>query len=381
MMKLNPFLAATIFIFIPVFAARPMTSLFAKQLGASIIEIGLITACFSILPLLLAIFAGRYIDRYGERPPLALGSVGIFLSLCLPYFFPYTSILYLSQLLLGISQLMAILAIQNGVAKSSEGGSINSSIGSFSLFSSTGMLLGPLLGGYATEHFGFQTSYLLLAFVPLIALVLSFYIVNKNVNQQSEPLEGKSNVKELFQISGLRSSLLVSMIVLSALDIFYVYFPLLAQSLGLSLSEIGWALSAQATANALVRIFMPHLVNKFGITTILWIFMLIGAFGYGMIPFLHGFAAIFLFAFILGTGLGVTQPLTIILAYTFSPAGRSAEVLGVRLASNRLAQTIVPFAFAGISSFIGLGPIFFMNSLLLIFGAFTANGISKMMKI
>lgn len=68
MMKLNPFLAATIFIFIPVFAARPMTSLFAKQLGASIIEIGLITACFSILPLLLAIFAGRYIDRYGERP-------------------------------------------------------------------------------------------------------------------------------------------------------------------------------------------------------------------------------------------------------------------------------------------------------------------------
>lgn len=127
---------------------------------------------------------------------------------------------------------MAILAIQNGVAKSSEGGSINSSIGSFSLFSSTGMLLGPLLGGYATEHFGFQTSYLLLAFVPLIALVLSFYIVNKNVNQQSEPLEGKSNVKELFQISGLRSSLLVSMIVLSALDIFMYIFRCLPNHWG-----------------------------------------------------------------------------------------------------------------------------------------------------
>ncbi|MFS0574029.1 MFS transporter [Sporosarcina sp. 179-K 3D1 HS] len=380
-MRLNPFLAAVIFILIPVFAARPMTSLFAKQLGASIIEIGMITACFSFLPLLLAIFAGRYIDRYGERMPLAIGSVGIFFSLCLPYLFPLIHVLYISQLLLGISQLLAILSIQNGVAKSSEGGSINSSIGSFSLFSSTGMLLGPLMGGYATEHFGFQMTYLLLAFVPLVSLILSYYVSGKDIVADSDKHKQNSSFKELIQISGLKSSLLVSMIVLSALDIFYVYFPLLAQSLGLSFSQIGWALAAQASANALVRIFMPRLVNNFGVTTILWIFMLIGAFGYGIIPFLHEFAAIFIFAFILGTGLGVTQPLTIILAYTFSPDGRSGEVLGVRLASNRLAQTIVPFAFAGISNFIGLGPIFLLNSFLLMGGAFIANNISKVKKI
>lgn len=167
------------------------------------------------------------------------------------------------------------------------------------------------------------------------------------------------------------------MIILSALDIFYVYFPLYAQSIGLSLSQIGWILTVQAASNALVRIFMPQLVRNFGRITILWIFMAIGALAYGIIPFQQQFMYLLITAFILGTGLGVTQPLTIVLSYNASPPGQSGEVLGLRLASNRLAQTIVPFLFAYISSFIGLGMIFFIKSVLLFTGSLTARRISE----
>ena len=107
-MKRNYLLASAVFLFIAVFASRPMTSLFANQLGASIVEIGIINACFSIFPLIIAIFVGQYVDRYGERIPLLIGSLGIFLSLCLPYFFPLISVLYISQIILGVSQLISI---------------------------------------------------------------------------------------------------------------------------------------------------------------------------------------------------------------------------------------------------------------------------------
>lgn len=370
------FFAAVIFVFIPVFAARPMTSLFAEELNASMYEIGMITACYSITPLILAIFAGRYIDRYGERIPLFIGSLGILVSLSLPSIFPKIPILYISQILLGGSQLLAILSIQNGVNKSVSNQNRDRVVGSFSFFSSIGMLLGPLMGGYASEHLGFQKSFMLLALVPLATLIISLFVPTSN-GIRNHPKQKKSNgFKELFLIPSLGKSIIVSMIILSALDIFYVYFPLFAQSLGFKPSQIGWILAAQSVGNSLSRFFMPKLVQQYGRVTILWMFMGIGALAYGTIPFMHHFVFLFFTALVLGAGLGVTQPLTIILSYNASPPGRTGEVLGMRLASNRLAQTIIPFFFASLSNVIGLGPIFFIKSFLLVTGALLARRIT-----
>lgn len=377
LVKLKFFYIAVIFVFIPVFASRPMTSLFAKSLNASMLEIGLITACYSLAPLILAVFAGRYIDKAGEKIPIFVGSLGILLSLSLPFFSQSIIILYISQLLLGGSQLMAILAIQNGVAKSTTHANRDQAIGSFSLFSSIGMLLGPILGGYAAEHFGFQIAYAILAVLPLFSMILILFMKSDSKQNKSGGKNSSSSFKELFAIPALRKSILVSMIILSALDIFYVYFPLYAQSIGMSLSQIGWILAFQAGANSIVRIFMPKLVLYFGRVNILWVFMLIGAISYGTIPLLQSFPQLLFMAIILGTGLGVTQPLTIILSYNTAPSGQTAEVLGIRLASNRLAQTIVPFIFAILSNVVGLGFIFFIKSVLLIGGALTARGIKE----
>jgi MFS family permease len=376
-MNLTPLLLAIFFVLIPVSAARPMTSLFAKQLDASMVEIGLITACYSITPLVLAVFAGRYIDRYGEKIPIFIGSLGIIISLCLPFFFPMIPILYISQLLLGGGHLLALLAVQNGVTKSASNQNRDQAVGSFSLFTSIGMLLGPLIGGYTTEHLGFQMSYILISLIPIASIIVSQFTISspRNISRSTKKNSTNYNYKELLLIPGLSRSIFVSMIILSALDIFYVYFPLYAQSIGLSLSQIGWILTVQAASNALVRIFMPQLVRNFGRITILWIFMAIGALAYGIIPFQQQFMYLLITAFILGTGLGVTQPLTIVLSYNASPPGQSGEVLGLRLASNRLAQTIVPFLFAYISSFIGLGTIFFIKSVLLFTGSLTARRI------
>lgn len=104
--------------------------------------------------------------------------------------------------------------------------------------------------------------------------------------------------------------------------------------------------------------------------------MSVGALAYGFIPFQDQFSLILLTSFMIGAGLGVTLPLTIILSYNAAPKGRTGEVLGLRLASNRLAQTVVPFLLAYVSSFAGLGIIFIIKSVLLLSGSFTARGIS-----
>lgn len=95
MKHLSLYFTAAIFVLIPVAAVRPMTSLFATELGASMVEIGVLTACYSLTPLFLAVIVGRFIDRFGERLPLMLGSFGMIVALLLPFFFKtFTSYMY-----------------------------------------------------------------------------------------------------------------------------------------------------------------------------------------------------------------------------------------------------------------------------------------------
>jgi len=362
-------------VLMPTSAARPMTSLFAKNLDASMLEIGFLTACYSVVPLILAMAMGRLIDRLGEKIPLIIGSVGITLSLLLLFFCPILPTMYLSQLIMGGSQLFSLVAIQNSLARSTSSVGRDKAMGNLSLFASIGLLLGPLVGGYLSENYGFQLTYLLITPLSILCIIVSFIGLSskeKVSNSSSEKTERKNS---LLSLPGLRRPIIISMLCMAVADLFYAYFPLFASSIGLSPSQIGWIFAIQGTTSALARVFMPRLVENYGRTRTLWVFMSIGALAYGSLPFLHQYHFIFIISAILGAGLGVAQPLTLILSYNSAPKGRTGEALALRLPANRLAQVTLPFLFAGISSLIGLGAIFVVKALVLGFGAWMASGI------
>ncbi|MDG5787198.1 MFS transporter [Evansella sp. AB-P1] len=377
MKKTIIYLISAPFIGLSIAAVRPMTSLFADDLGASMIEIGLITACFSIVPLVLAIFAGKFVDQFGEKIPLMVGSLGLGIALTIPFFFPMLQMLYVSQLLLGGSQLLAIVALQNGVAKSVPKNKRDKAIGSFSLCISIGLMLGPLIGGFSTEHIGFQYSFLVLAFFPILPFVFSSFLTNEPKKKVEDTQKGFEGLKEIFVIPGLTRAMFISMLSLAALDVFNVYFPLYAQSQGLSLSEIGLVLGTLSFAGVLVRICMPYLVGKYGRVPVICFFMLCSAIAFSFIPFLPYFAFMIILSFVIGASIGISQPVTIILTYNLAPAGRTGEVLGLRLAGNRLSQIVMPLFYAGVTSIVGLGAIFVIQAALLGFGSFYGRGIKE----
>lgn len=369
---------SAIFFMIPVSASRPMTSLFANDLKASTMEIAFIIACYSIVPLFIAIGAGRFVDRVGEKIPLMIGYIGITISLILPFLYPYLFVLSISQLILGGSQLLALVAIQNGVARSVPIEKRDRAIGTFSLCISLGMMFGPLIGGYASGLIGFQKSYLIISLFPIIPLIFNwFFVPSKRDKNNDTSIEAFNSIKGLLVIPGLKRSIIVSMLILAALDIFYVYYPLYASSFGLSPSEIGWILAIQAFASIITRIFMPYLVLKYGRIKVLYVFMFFGAIAYGSISFFEQFLFIALVTVVLGFGLGITQPLTTIITYNLAPKGHTGEVLGLRLAGNRLSQIIIPLVFASMSNLIGLGAIFFIKAIVLGGGAILAKGIKQ----
>lgn len=68
-------LAVTFFFQTAVYAVRPMVSYRAISIGAGTFELGLITAAFAALSLILAVPLGRWIDRWGEPGFIVSGAL------------------------------------------------------------------------------------------------------------------------------------------------------------------------------------------------------------------------------------------------------------------------------------------------------------------
>ena len=54
---------------------RVLNTLYALQLGAKPFEIGLLLATYGLFALILAVYAGRFTDRYGVRVPVIGGVI------------------------------------------------------------------------------------------------------------------------------------------------------------------------------------------------------------------------------------------------------------------------------------------------------------------
>src|SRR5687768_9954551 len=100
-------------------AGRLLLALYALQLGAAPFTVGLLTAMFSLLPMLLAIQAGKLADRFGSRWPLMFGALGGACGMLVPFFVPTIPALFVAAAMNGFSFAFYNVSLQNLVGLAS----------------------------------------------------------------------------------------------------------------------------------------------------------------------------------------------------------------------------------------------------------------------
>ncbi len=348
--------------------SKVLISLFAIELGAAQFYIGTLIAMYSVFPLLLALYAGKLTDRLGVRTPMLCGSAGVAAGLSLPFLFPAIPALYASAALIGASHVFYIVAVQNLVgilSAGAEGRTKNFS--NYGLVMAIGGLLGPLAAGFSIDYFGHATSYLYLAMVPLMSvLILVFASKHYRLRpEKSMEEERVADARSLLANAPLRRTLITGGIVLTGTDLFQFYMPIYGHAIGLSASAIGVVISLFAAASFVVRLVMPALVKRWGEDAVFVWSLSLGAATYMMFPLFESAVLLGAAAFALGLGMGCGQPLSMILIYGRAPQGRSGEALGLRLTINNMMHIAVPLVFGTIGSVLGVAPVFIANSLLL----------------
>ena len=133
-------------------------------------------------------------------------------------------------------------------------------------------------------------------------------------------------------------------------------------------------MGAYALALLLVRAIMPALVRYSSEERVLSTSLFVAGAACLVFPFVHSFALLIPIAFMLGLGLGCGGPLSMVLAYNRAPPGRSGEAIGMRQTVNKATEVVMPLIFGTITTAVGMFPVFWVDAIMLAFGAWLMHG-------
>lgn len=322
-------------LFIAVFASTmgvgfigPLLPLYARDLGATGLSLGMIFAGFSMARFALTPFIGRLSDRFGRRVFLAVG-LAVYSCFSLAYISAATAgQLVLIRALHGASAGMVIPVAQAYVGEISPEGREGSYMGAFmvSLFAAFG--IGPLLGGPLADHFGMRTPFIAMGALSAVAFVLVLFLLPE-LGLHKERWKNRVPVGAM-----LSHTLIVALIVFRSSIAFgrgvvIPFLPFVAESRGASLSVIGLLLATNILLSAFMQIPFGKLADRVSKPVLMGMGMLGSAAVIFAIPYCETIAHLFVLQIATGIVSALGFPAAIAVA---TRCGRRLNGMGTVMA-------------------------------------------------
>jgi len=342
---------------------RPMVSYRVLELGVPARYLGLISASFALVPLAVGIAVGRRVDRFGPRGFQIGGAVLLAVSGLGIGLFGNLSGLVVMFVFFGLGHLLVMVAAQTTVANESSEDQLDRRFGQFAFFAAIGQLVGPMLGGLVATHMGANgTRWALLVGGVIALLSVAPAIAAPAQAGRVRPIERDPNddgpppttsLRSVLGTPGLTGSLIVSLVVIAAVDIVVVYLPALGEERGLSIAAVSALLTARAAASMVSRIGLGWMVDRLGRIRLLFVAVVISGLALVALPFTTSLATAMVAMIVSGFALGLCQPLTMAWVATETSAETRGTAMSIRLSANRLGQVALPAAAGLMAGFAG----------------------------
>lgn len=358
---------------------RVLISYRTLELGGTGVVLGLMTACYSLVPLLTALFVGRLVDRGYATAVLWAGTVLSIAPVALAAVAPNLGVLLIATMSLGFGQLLTTVASQALIPQSFPASRLTAKFGHLTLGVSIGQTIGLPLAGMIADATGgsphivgalwFMTAFSALTLIAAVVVMLRGRTPHVS---RAEAAEGVRTPWALLRIRGMKPAILASMATLAAVDLMTAYLPLIGQENGLSVTTVTWLLALRTFASVISRMIIGMLANRWGSLSLLWTASATAGVCVILIPILSQTWTLAILLAVAGFCFGLTQPLTMTWVSTLSDPANRAAVLSIRLAGNRLSQVAIPSIASVLTIVAGSGIVFTISgALLLLAGAVT----------
>lgn len=346
---------------------RVSLTLSALHLHAPTFQVGMVLSFYSLLPMLLAIPGGRWIDRIGVRGPMLFGTAVIIVGVLLPFAWLSMATLTATAVLVGLGFLPFHLGIQKLVSELGTPDDRRHNLSLMAIGFSVSAFLGPTSAGFLIDGLGHRLAFGCLALLPIVAFAWLRRARERLPGGRAAPPDTstKMRIRDLLSTPELRRLYVVVALISSAWDVHQFLVPLYGARIGLSASGIGLILGAFAIATMVVRMVVPLFLMDVSEWKAILAAMAIAGVVYAVYPSFSTLESLIALSFVLGLGLGVSQPMTLSIMARSAPASRLGEATGLRLMLVNGTQTVLPSAFGALGGVIGIGGLFWGMAILL----------------
>ncbi len=177
-----------LFIIIPLYVAKLPSPLFPL---AEPIRVGILISLFGLVNAVLQPIMGAWSDRAGKRKIFIQGGLLLMVLSSLGFVIAnqFLDMLFLRSLQ-GVGVALTVPAAVALLATSSKQKTRGGSMGIYTAFRMAGLAIGPLLGGYIFDQYGYDTTFFVGAgFILLGVLLVQLWVHDVPVSQEQRRLE------------------------------------------------------------------------------------------------------------------------------------------------------------------------------------------------
>lgn len=358
----------------------PLLPVYAYELGASGLYIGLVFGAFSLSRTFFLPYFGRLSDKKGRKPLIVAGllayaliSIGFILS-------KNVETLIIIRFIQGISSAMLIPVIQAYVGDITPEGSEGLSMGMFNMSMFFGLSVGPLAGGMINEHFSLNTSFLCMGILAFLGFSLCLFLLPPTKSERA--VSRKKEVvswKKLLRDKDLAGLFFFRFAYAACVGVVWGFLPVLADSeFHLSSSYIGILVMLGVFIAGVMQAPMGYMADRFNKRIMILIGGFIIAFAILLFNWADGFGNLFTANVLIGIGGGIAMPALMAIAVlkgkTTKAMGSVMGLIAMAHSSGMLTGSLVAglmmdmfqlrhaFSFGALIMILGTGLFFFYTS-------------------
>ena len=350
----------------------PLLPLYAENMGASGIWLGMIFAGFSISRVIFMPIASRLADRSGQKLILSIGLI-TYAIISLGFIWADTVVeLTIIRLLQGISAGMVIPIAQAYIGDISPRAEEGKWMGYFNAAFLTGFGIGPLMGGILAEQFGIDAPFYSMSGLNFLAFLgVALFLP---ATEQKKTMKSTTSLKRIFtSSSNIRGITSFHLVLSMGRGSFATFLPVFAAAyIGLSPSLIGIILTVNILTMSLLQPYGGNIADRLNRRNLIVLGSVMNLTYLALIPFTNNFWQLLAVCILGGLGgaasipaatamtveegrkYGMNSTMTIF-AMAFSAGMATGPLLAGTIADS--INTISVFYFAAAVGLLGTGSV------------------------
>ncbi len=361
--KVFPILALSIFSsMLGVGIITPLFPLYAENLGATGVWLGVIFASFSISRAIFMPFFGRLSDRKGRKLFISLGLLLYSLISLLYIGANSISQLILIRLVHGVTAGMIMPIAQAYIGDISPEGEEGKWMGYFNAAFFTGFGIGPLMGGALTDHFGMTVAFSTMSGLNLLAFLVAVLFLPE-IRQRKMAASSRSYFQAL-STSGMMKGLFSFRLSYSlGRGTFAAFLPIFAAIyIGLSPTFIGIVLTVNILLMSLLQVYSGNIADRFNRKALVILGSLINIVFLALIPSTHSFWQLLGLCALGGLGSAVSIPAASAMVVDEGRKFGMGSTIAIFAMAFSIGMAIGPLLSGVITDFININSVFYFGA-------------------